>query len=92
MNIERLEINFKGLRFLVHEEAPGYWAECPAYPGLVTQGEDMKQLRMMIREATDLYFDGEESPCCKGSLISKLNCFICSKCRKIVDLNKGINA
>lgn len=40
---------------LVHEgEDSGYWAEAPDYPGCVTQGETLDEIRVNIREALDL--------------------------------------
>lgn len=40
------------LKVIVHTEPEGgYWAEVPALPGCVTQGETMAELRANIREA-----------------------------------------
>jgi predicted RNase H-like HicB family nuclease len=40
------------LRVVVHAEPEGgYWAEVPALPGCVTQGETMSELRANLREA-----------------------------------------
>ena len=40
------------LRVVVHAEPEGgYWAEVPALPGCVTQGETMAELRANLREA-----------------------------------------
>jgi len=40
------------LRVVVHAEPEGgYWAEVPALPGCVTQGETMAKLRANLREA-----------------------------------------
>jgi predicted RNase H-like HicB family nuclease len=39
---------------VVHEaEEGGYWAEVPAIPGCVTQGETMEELRANIEEAIE---------------------------------------
>lgn len=40
------------LKVIVHTEpAGGYWAEVPAIPGCMTQGETMAELRANLREA-----------------------------------------
>jgi predicted RNase H-like HicB family nuclease len=40
------------LRALIHSaEEGGYWAEVPALPGCVSQGETVDELRSNIREA-----------------------------------------
>jgi predicted RNase H-like HicB family nuclease len=40
------------LRIVVHEaEEGGYWAEVPALPGCVSQGETLDELRANVREA-----------------------------------------
>lgn len=37
---------------IIHDaEEGGYWAEVPAIPGCVTQGESMEELRENLREA-----------------------------------------
>ena len=42
------------LRALIHSaEEGGYWAEVPALPGCVSQGETMDELRSNIREAIE---------------------------------------
>ena len=39
---------------LIHTaEEGGYWAEVPAIPGCVTQGDTMAELRTNIREAVE---------------------------------------
>ncbi len=44
-------MNFK---IVVHEaEEGGYWAEVPALPGCVTQGETMEELLTNVREAIE---------------------------------------
>lgn len=43
-----------GIQAIIHRcEAPetGYWAEVPALPGCVTQGETLEEVREMIRDA-----------------------------------------
>ena len=42
------------LRALIHSaEEGGYWAEVPALPGCVSQGETIDELRSNIREAIE---------------------------------------
>jgi predicted RNase H-like HicB family nuclease len=40
------------LRVIVHEaEEGGYWAEVPGFPGCVSEGDTLEELRENIREA-----------------------------------------
>jgi len=40
------------LKVIVHNEPTGgYWAEVPAIPGCMTQGDSMAELRANLREA-----------------------------------------
>jgi len=42
------------LKVLTHvAEEGGYWAEVPALPGCVSQGETMDELRLNVREAIE---------------------------------------
>ena len=42
------------LRALIHSaEEGGYWAEVPALPGCVSQGETVDEVRSNIREAIE---------------------------------------
>lgn len=42
------------LKVIVHEaEEGGYWAEVPAIPGCVTQGESVEELLRNIHEAVE---------------------------------------
>ncbi len=42
------------LKAIVHEaEEGGYWAEVPALPGCVTEGENMEELLRNLREAIE---------------------------------------
>lgn len=52
------------LKIIVHKaEERGFWAEVPALPGCVSQGETMDELRDNIREAIELWLEtGEELP------------------------------
>lgn len=43
------------LRIVVHEaEEGGYWAEVPALPGCLTQGETLEELMVNAREAIEV--------------------------------------
>ena len=40
------------LKAIIHKaDEGGYWAEVPALPGCVTQGETLRELRVNIKEA-----------------------------------------
>ena len=42
------------LKAIVHEaEEGGFWAEVPALPGCVTQGETMEEITHNLREAVE---------------------------------------
>lgn len=48
------------LKVVVHEaEEGGYWAEVPALPGCVTQGETFEELLQDLYEAIEGWFDVE---------------------------------
>jgi predicted RNase H-like HicB family nuclease len=50
------------LKAIVHEaEEGGYWADVPALPGCVTQGETMDELEANLREAIELWLSVDES-------------------------------
>ena len=49
------------LKVLIHKaEEGGYWAEVPALPGCVSQGETMDDLRANIRGAIEGWLLAEE--------------------------------
>jgi predicted RNase H-like HicB family nuclease len=49
------------LKVLIHKaEEGGYWAEVPALPGCVSQGETIDILRTNIREAIEGWLIAEE--------------------------------
>ncbi|MCC5845568.1 MAG: type II toxin-antitoxin system HicB family antitoxin [Verrucomicrobia bacterium] len=52
------------LKIIVHKaEEGGFWAEVPALPGCVSQGETMVEVRDNIREAIELWLEtGEDQP------------------------------
>ena len=51
------------LRALVHSaEEGGYWAEVPALPGCVSQGETVEELRTNIREAIEGWLLAADPP------------------------------
>ena len=41
------------LKVIIHEEDDGYWAEVPALPGCVTQGDNFEELLANIYEAVE---------------------------------------
>ena len=42
------------LKAIIHEaEESGYWAEVPALPGCVTQGETVEDVTLNLREAIE---------------------------------------
>jgi predicted RNase H-like HicB family nuclease len=49
------------LKVLIHKaEEGGYWAEVPALPGCVSQGETMDDVCMNVREAIEGWLLAEE--------------------------------
>ena len=50
------------LKAIIHEaEEGGYWAEVPALPGCVTQGETLEEIEANLREAIAGWLEaGEE--------------------------------
>jgi predicted RNase H-like HicB family nuclease len=49
------------IRAIVHEaEEGGFWAEVPALPGCVTQGETLDEIRVNIKEAVELWLEARE--------------------------------
>jgi len=45
-------------RVVIHEaEEGGYWAEVPGFPGCVSQGETLEEVRANIREAFEGVFE-----------------------------------
>ncbi len=50
--------NTMKFKVVIHKaEEGGYWAEVPALPGCVTQGETISEIEKNIREAVDLYIE-----------------------------------
>ncbi len=46
------------IRAVVHKaEESGFWAEVPALPGCMTQGETMEELKKNLREAIELWLE-----------------------------------
>jgi predicted RNase H-like HicB family nuclease len=49
-------------KVLIHSaEEGGYWAEVPALPGCVSQGETVNELRSNIREAIEGWLMAEDA-------------------------------
>ena len=56
-----VNVTFVTLKVLIHKaEEGGYWAEVPALPGCVSQGETMDDLQANIREAIEGWLLAEE--------------------------------
>jgi predicted RNase H-like HicB family nuclease len=50
------------LKAIIHTaEEGGYWAEVPALPGCMTQGETIAEVQENLREAVDLWLSVEET-------------------------------
>jgi len=51
------------LKAIIHKaEEGGFWAEVPALPGCMTQGETMAEVKANLREAVELWLSvGEEN-------------------------------
>lgn len=63
------------LNVIIHKcDAPetGYWAEVPALPGCVTQGETLDEVRAMVREAVSAWFASAWDIAMKGRRRSSL--------------------
>ena len=46
------------IQAIVHPaEEGGFWAEVPALPGCVTQGETMPEIRVNLKEAIELWLE-----------------------------------
>ncbi|MGA8660017.1 MAG: type II toxin-antitoxin system HicB family antitoxin [Chthoniobacterales bacterium] len=53
--------DFMTVKAVVHTaEEGGFWAEVPALPGCVTQGETMEELRVNLEDAIKLWFEAGE--------------------------------
>jgi predicted RNase H-like HicB family nuclease len=49
------------LKAIVHPaEAGGFWAEVPALPGCLTQGETLDELQVNLREAIELWLSVDD--------------------------------
>jgi predicted RNase H-like HicB family nuclease len=56
------------IRAVVHKaEESGFWAEVPALPGCMTQGETMEELKINLREAIELWFEAASAVSAPGS-------------------------
>jgi predicted RNase H-like HicB family nuclease len=53
-----LEAEDMNIRAVIHKaEEGGFWAEVPALPGCVTQGETVEELRANLKEAVELWLE-----------------------------------
>jgi predicted RNase H-like HicB family nuclease len=60
INKQRFSMN---MRAIIHQaEEGGFWAEVPALPGCVSQGETIEEIRSNIREAVKLWLDCADQP------------------------------
>jgi len=49
------------IKAIVHKaEEGGFWAEVPALPGCLTQGETEEEIRSNLQEAIELWFEAGE--------------------------------
>ena len=49
------------LKAIIHPaEEGGFWAEVPALPGCLTQGETMEELKANLREAIELWLSVDD--------------------------------
>jgi len=49
------------LKAIIHQaEEGGFWAEVPALPGCLTQGETLKELKANLREAIELWLSVDD--------------------------------
>ena len=49
------------IKAIVHKaEEGGFWAEVPALPGCVTQGEDLAEVSANLRVAIELWLDAAD--------------------------------
>jgi predicted RNase H-like HicB family nuclease len=63
------------LKAIIHEaEEGGFWAEVPALPGCVTQGETIEDVRLNLREAIEGWLSVEtpETPAAQSDRIIEL--------------------
>jgi predicted RNase H-like HicB family nuclease len=60
------------LKVLIHSaDEGGFWAEVPALPGCVSQGESVEELRSNIREAIEGWLMAEEDKVADSKLVRK---------------------
>jgi len=63
------------LKAIIHEaEEGGYWAEVPALPGCVTQGETVEEVTLNLREAIEgwLSIETPEAPAAQSDRVIDL--------------------
>ena len=61
------------LKVLIHSaEEGGFWAEVPALPGCVSQGETVDELRSNIREAIEGWLMAEEDKAADGKTADQI--------------------
>ena len=63
------------LKAVLHVAAEGgFWAEVPALPGCITQGETLEEIQANLREAIDLWLSVDEpaTPLAAGDRVIEL--------------------
>ena len=51
------------LKAIIHKaDEGGFWAEVPALPGCVTQGESLQELRTNLKEAIEGWLSVDDTP------------------------------
>jgi predicted RNase H-like HicB family nuclease len=63
------------LKAIIHEAAEGgFWAEVPALPGCVTQGESVEEVTLHLREAIEGWLSVEtpEAPAAESDRVIEL--------------------
>jgi predicted RNase H-like HicB family nuclease len=61
------------IKAIVHKaEEGGFWAEVPALPGCLTQGETIEEIQQNLLEAIELWFEAGEVAEESGSQVLEL--------------------
>ena len=56
------------LKAIIHDaEEGGYWAEVPALPGCMTQGETIEEIHARLREAIEVWLSVDLSDSLKAA-------------------------
>ncbi len=61
------------IKVVIHEaEEGGYWANVPALPGCVSEGDTWDEMLANIREAIECYLDVPDSPIPEKAQVEEL--------------------